>query len=332
MPELDEMFEETELRKRVKLAKKQPMNFAFNKGKKPDEHLLALDKRKAPKILQKICKLQGTGSKVAFGTATAEGKDIFFTCEKELPGMRKAVTLLLKDVNLPMKVHLLGPDGQPIAEDDDDEAGAEAAPGVREKSAEEEAWEKRHEKLRLAAAKILKAKKGDGDKIRAVLGFAQEKAEGGDFAAAVKSLATLEKLLVAAAAGGKDKGPSGIVAKRKFLLTRWQKVPTDIKVEIGKLEQAIAVQVPDENPKELCGALDNALKELIADIQSAIDDGINAGDQGYASALKAIEQQKKVVQTHQIVQLLKSNPMIPGQQFEDAVITALDEVRDALAA
>ncbi len=338
MAATDEMFEPKEVKRLVKLAKKQELNFAFNKGMKPDEHLLALDKRKAPKILEKICKLQGTGKKAAFGTVTAEGKEITFKCEKEIAGMRKAIIHLLKSIKEPMQVFLVDANGNPIDDadaDDDDEAAIAAAGAAGEVDPAEEEWNRRHEKARLATAKVLKDGLGDSDKLRAVLSFAQGKAETGDFAAAVKSLNTLEKLLVAAAkdkAGGKGVIAEGIVEKRKFLVTRWQKVPAEVKVELGKLKSAIAVNVPDENPEELCGAIEASLDELIDEIQTAVDESIGAGDAGYATALKTIEQQKQKVQQHKMVQLLKQNPLVPGETFETAVFTALDEVRDALAA
>lgn len=318
----DEIFESAEVRKRVKLAKKQILNFAFNKGRNANEHLLALDKVKQPKALRKICLEQGAGKQAAFGTVAAEGKEITFTCEKEIAGLRKAITQLLLLIKEPMKVILLDLEGNPISDGDDDPAAEE--------------WNRRHEKSRLAVAKILKAGLGDSDKIRAVLAFAQGKAEEGDYAAALKSLTALDKLLVDAAkaktGGGRDAIPAGIVEKRKFLVTRWQKVPAEVKVELGKLKSAISASVPDENPDELCGAIETSLDALIDEVQSAIDESIGAGDPGYATALKAIELQKQKVQQHKIVQLLKKNPLISGAQFEASVLSALDEVRDALAA
>ncbi len=160
----------------------------------------------------------------------------------------------------------------------------------------------------------------------------------GEAEAALSGLKSMQEALKAAEAGSTEAAPAegdiaaGIAEKRSFLTTRWQRVPTDVKIELGNLKTAIAANVPDEDPGELCGAIETSLDELIGDVQSAIDASIGAGDPGYATARKTIEQQKQKVQNHEIVQLLKKSPLVSGERFEVSVCSALDEIHAALAA
>ncbi len=360
------------LKRMLTMARKGPINFGIALGKANENLAFLAHQRKNPKSLRKQAREETGNSKGAHGEMTVDGKDLVFVCQDTPPGpLVKAMRLFLKDLKVPLRAEFRVPDeaaGPAKAAPADaadaadgargaeaapaeaapaeaaDDAAARRAPAAREAEpasdgeidAAREQWNRRHEKARLATVKVLKTGLGDPDKIRAVLSFAQGKAETSDYAAALRALNSLDKLLVRAikdkAGGGKDDIAAGIVEKRKFLITRWQKVPAEVKVELGNLKTAIAVNVPDEDPDELCGAIETSLDELIGEIQSAIDASIGAGDPGYATALKTIEQQKQKVQNHEILQLLKKTPLISGERFEASVFSALDEVRDALAA
>ncbi len=339
------------LKKMITMARKGPIKFGIALGKKKPEDLAFLaHQTKNPKSLRKQAREETGNSKGTHGKMTVDGKDLVFICQDSPPGpILKAMRIFLRDLKVPLRAEFRLPDeaagpAKAAPAETAEEAAARRAPAASEAEpasdgeidAAKEEWNRRHEKARLAAVKVLKAGLGDSDKIRAVLSFAQGKAETGDYAAALRALNSLEKLLVRAikdkTGGGKDDIAAGIVEKRKFLITRWQKVPAEVKVELGNLKTAIAVNVPDEDPDELCGAIETSLDELIGEIQSAIDASIGAGDPGYATALKTIEQQKQKVQNHEIVQLLKKTPLISGERFEASVFSALDEVRDALAA
>ena len=345
------------LKKMLSMARKAPINFGIALGsEKPEDLAFLAHQRKDPKSLRKHARTETGNSKGAHGEMTVDGKKLLFICQDSPPGpLTKAMKLFLRGLKVPLSPEFRVPDeavapakaasaAPAEAAEAAEEAAADATPAAREAApasdgkidAAEAEWNRRHEKARLATVKILKAGLGDSDKIRAVLSFAQGKAETGNYAVGLKALDTLEKLLVAAvkgkAGGGKGDIAAGIVKKRKFLITRWQKVPAEVKVELGNLKSAIAANVPDEDPGELCAAIETSLDKLIGEIQSAIDASIGAGDPGYKTALKAIEQQKQKVRSHEIIQLLKKSPLVPGERFEASVCAALDEVRDALAA
>ena len=91
----------------LKLARKQPVAFAFNPGKSDNEHYLNMDRRKNPAILGKVAKTEGPGAKFSFGTVEVDGKLLNLTCEKALPAMAKKVKKYLKSQKI-IVVTMLG--------------------------------------------------------------------------------------------------------------------------------------------------------------------------------------------------------------------------------
>jgi len=87
----------------------------------------------------------------------------------------------------------------------------------------------------------LKQNKGDVSKMRAWLAAAKEKGEAGEYQ---KAIAILDRLDSMCETARKGSGPSdtdaiskGIVEKRKFLIERWQQIPPQLNVEVGKLKK-----------------------------------------------------------------------------------------------
>ncbi len=123
----DKMFEAAEQKKRIQLCKKEQMNFAFCPGKKPDGHKFALDKNKAPKILEKICLLEGETKATSFGLAEVVEDELLLRCEKLAAGLKKGVLFSLKQVKQTMPVRIFDPDGNELLEDGEAEPGAATA-------------------------------------------------------------------------------------------------------------------------------------------------------------------------------------------------------------
>ncbi len=115
------------LKKMIAHARKKPLNFGFNPGKSPGEHMLGLDKRKSPELIGRSVKASGPGSKVAFGTCEVDAKVLTMTCEKIVPMMAKRVKLFLKHNKVMLNVRILGPDGS-VLEEDIEEFADEGAP------------------------------------------------------------------------------------------------------------------------------------------------------------------------------------------------------------
>ena len=77
--------------------------------------------------------------------------------------------------------------------------------------------------------------------------------------------------------------PSGIVAKRKFLIERWQKIPPQINANLKALKDAIAREMPSEDAEELTKLSEEYLDEFYGEMKEAIDDDINSGCLLYTS-------------------------------------------------
>ena len=72
-----------ELKKMIKLARKQSIPFGYNPGTGPKDDYFGLDKRKPPKTVGKAALDEGVGKKAAFGTVTGDGKVMSLTCLRD---------------------------------------------------------------------------------------------------------------------------------------------------------------------------------------------------------------------------------------------------------
>ncbi|WP_204325946.1 hypothetical protein [Sulfitobacter sediminilitoris] len=104
----------------LKLARKQPVAFAFNPGKSDNEHYFNMDRRKKPAVLGKVAKTDGPGAKFSFGTVEIDGKLLNLTCEKALPAMAKKVKKFLKSLKISLNVQVLDTSGNVIDSDVED--------------------------------------------------------------------------------------------------------------------------------------------------------------------------------------------------------------------
>ena len=198
-------------------------------------------------------------------------------------------------------------------------------------------WQKRREELEsqyLAAVRSEGALNPEAEKIvgriKVMWTYATEQAEAGGYEKALAALGRLEKEgLFAQAEAAKAMGSgvaAGTVDKRKFLLTRWQKIGADLRGELNKLKKEIAAQEADDDPDDLADGFDEYLQLMLDEMQDEIDDAINAGDMG---ALKGLRNR---VTQDEVVKHLVENPFVEGTNFQALVLDALDEVESTLAA
>jgi hypothetical protein len=153
----------------------------------------------------------------------------------------------------------------------------------------------------------------------------------GDFAAALKALRPLEdgKLFAEIrAAKGLGGGPiaEGTVEKRKFLITRFQQIPAELRAELAKLRAEIEKNHPDEDAAELTDAMEENLNSIVEGLQGEIDDAITAGDMSLIKGLKAR------VTSDELIAHLLANPFVNGTKFQSALTDALDEIEAKLVA
>ncbi|MFD3191839.1 hypothetical protein ACFMPD_16455 [Sedimentitalea sp. HM32M-2] len=451
----DFAVEGAELKRMIKVARQQPVPFAFNPGKNDSEHYLAMHRKRSAAQLGKVAKQDGVGKKVAFGTAEIDGKCLNLTCERNLPTLAKRIKKYLKSQKIMLNVRVLDPEGNLLESDEDDaipddpslddaapkdaapepeatpaetpdadgpdaepetepdtgpDAGAIAAQLAADRDRMSALPEDQRQKLvaplqavvaLLKSGELAQAAAG-ADKITAALDKLLA-AQGADQAAAVDTAALAQRLkaahvglaeianadavakltqaikvaaetlrgqdaetaagqierieaamarLTGAGAAPPETGASaappqpdaaaqaraktgiaeGTVKKRAFLATRWQKIPAEIKAEIGKLRSAMRADVPEEEPDALAAAMEKTLDTFCADMQEALDDAINAGDPGYTKSVGLIGDFRTRVQSDKLIQHIKDNPFDGGADVEPVLLAALDEMQDVLSA
>ncbi len=109
-----------ELKKLIKLAKKQPVTFAYNPGSGPKDDYFGMDRRKPAKVVGKAAKDEGVGGKVAFGTAKVDGKILILTCVRTVPSMAKKLKKYLSSEKVRLNIQIMDENGSVLEADIDE--------------------------------------------------------------------------------------------------------------------------------------------------------------------------------------------------------------------
>lgn len=109
-----------EIKTLLKVARKQPVPFAFNPAKKDEDCYLAMDRRKPAKVLGKEAKEGGEGAKFACGTMTLEGKLLSLTCERVLPALAKRLKKYFRTQKVKLNIEVLDEAGNVLESDIED--------------------------------------------------------------------------------------------------------------------------------------------------------------------------------------------------------------------
>lgn len=189
------------------------------------------------------------GVKYLDGQCLLENNALTFVMLGAVGGLAKRLrAALLQQTELILKVRCRGEDG----EDDDGEAAApddatietpraEAPPPGPQPTAAELAYQQRRAALDVLLQQALDAKHPESTKLRALSGFASDKAGGDDYAGAGKALDMLEKLLGAPVGGT----VGGTNAALESALKAWQ----EARETVLTLLRGVAADV-DEDRKE----------------------------------------------------------------------------------
>lgn len=97
-------LDKAELKKLFKIAAKKELAFAFVPGSGEQEGVFTIHRRFPPKKIAKAAKDEAEKTKVAFGKIKVDGKTVTLTCDKELPGMKKKLEKMLRQLKVPMEV------------------------------------------------------------------------------------------------------------------------------------------------------------------------------------------------------------------------------------
>jgi hypothetical protein len=217
---------------------------------------------------------------------------------------------------------------------------AEDAP-EQDATARDPRWDKVAGAVQALLGQVLAGKPDNADKLQTEGRAIDAKAASGAVDDAIKLsknfVPKLRAMLDSAgpSSGAPDAGrgvPEGLVKKRAFLMTRWQKIPAELNAQIKRLEAAMLAEVPDEDPKKLTASVQAALDTFCEDMQDSLDDAINSGDNTYATAIELLDNFKTRVQSDKLVQHIKSNPFDDSVDVERVLISAMDEIKQALAA
>lgn len=239
----DLKVEGPELKKMVKLGRKQSLSFGFSPGTGND-HALLIHRRKNPSMLGKLARKESGGKKVAFGTFEVKGRTVEMTCERLIPQLAKTVKKYMKSQKASVNVVILDMDGnavesdiEDLAPDPDMEDGAaeadfaeaeDAAADAPEPEAEAEDAEQQEEapaqdaaalaaRLKALQPAIAAAEEAAATKLKAVMAAAVGQIKSSAFDKAETTISALEaavaKLTAAsgaapeAAAEPADSGP-----------------------------------------------------------------------------------------------------------------------------
>ncbi len=183
-------------------------------------------------------------------------------------------------------------------------------------------YERKLAALQPSYKKSLEDKLGDTSKFRTVMAYVLEQAEAGVFANAIKALDRLAIAIEQAlSAGVQETGiQTGIVEKRKFLLTRMKEIPIEIRPLFNDLKDAIIEDMADEDPSEITAAFELGLQTLYDELQNEFDKSINAGS---TDLLRGLADR---VLKNELVQLLVENPFTDGSEFQSKILDALTEI------
>jgi hypothetical protein len=176
-----------------------------------------------------------------------------------------------------------------------------------------------------------------GDAAKLLASEAGVDARKQEFAAALVLLERAEAALQGRGAPAADAArptpdaapPPGLVAKRRFLVERWRRIPPEIRAELEKLRTAIERDGPQEDAAELVGLAEEYLDDFCGAMQDAIDDDIDAGDPQYRNAIASVRAFRADIATEPLIRHLAQNANVA---IETILLDALAEIEQALAA
>ena len=238
------------------------------------------------KLLAEAVDAKG-GMKYIVGECQFENKALTFVVQSPASQLAKRIRqALLEQTEMRFKVKVRGDDG--VEENDGEDEGEEqpaaqaqkqAAPPGGPASAEQIAYVQRLRKVRERYERALSEQHPEASKLRAVMGYASEKADGQkDYAAAIKALEQLEKLLGAPTAGGQaQREPAGVDAGVAFKARMTALIPKIKEAETAGHPSAAEAKRKAGEAGVLAG------KRNLAAAQALLDEVENLLGQGAAA-------------------------------------------------
>lgn len=281
------------LKKLIKLARNQPVSFAFAPGTSDPNHYLAMHKRKLPSLIAKSARKAVQANKVAYGTFTVDGRNMALTCDKTVSNLAKKVKQHLRDDKLTMNIIVMDQFGN-ILESDIDEIDDPDPLG--DVDAEEAAPDEDHEDAAL-------------DTLEAVLDAEEIDPEDAD-----DSL-----------------DPAALAARAKAMAPRLAAVEGPLAAKLKEGFEKSLAQLRDGQLETAAGSLDTlgaALAKVAASVNPDEIQAVSARIASLQPQLKSLDPSPKTARLAkafgQAVDLVKARDTARANQVLDAFETALE--------
>lgn len=317
------------------------VQFGYVDGKEKAPAVLALHPTMSGRTL--MAKLQEeTGGKTgAYGTAWIDGPNLMLQLDKPLSGLVKKVRAPLKAAGFRIpNVVLWNADGSVFEKDSEDADGnAVPAGGGPGGNGLQQTYEARLAELTPLVLKALKEQRGDGTKLRAVLGFAQEKAAAGSYESALKALDSLQALLLAAGtAAGPAAAGGEAFSKVQFekIHLEWESRKKQVGLRLAELHAAIMAEFDDaesvsaaKNLGKVLARFNEGLGDTLVALRNASDKATRA--QFAAKASQVADHYLGYLDSHPLVAHVEANPYQIKVAVRETLSAPLSAVKAELA-
>lgn len=315
------------------------MNFSTVDSKDDKPPMFALSRKQAPKKL--FTKLQDlAGTKVgSFGQAWLDGQVLILQVEnKPMAGLTKKLRVPIKACGFRVAKIVLWDASGAVLEESADEAAAaivgdgQAVPEAPPQPAQaadpqRTAFEQKLAELIPKVQAALASAHPAAAKLREVLGFAREKAQAAQFAAAVQALGALQALLAAppaagAAAAAAAPAEAGVPPRGDYVRCSkaWVATRTKLVGDVAKLRDAILAEykgsplLPEISSKvgkldQMVARFDDKLAAVLDQAQAAADEA--ARIQLHREAAASIKRMLAQLDNDPILSRLADNPFLP---------------------
>ena len=168
-------------------------------------------------------------------------------------------------------------------------------------------------------------------KLAAVFNFAREQSDIKNFEKAHQALDGLETAINEILSSTKDGEvdslgvSAGLVEKRRYLVTRFKKLPAEMRPYLEAFESKVIDENADDDPEQLISAIEESMQQLYENLQDVIDESITTNDPGLLKGLRAL------IDEDEVLKHLLNNPFTSGSEFKTVITRALDEVEQQLA-
>ena len=118
--------------------------------------------------------------------------------------------------------------------------------------------------------------------------------------------------------------PAGFVKKQVYIRERWRNVPFEVNARVNELRPRIG--------NDLTAAVNEALRNLIAEIDEQIQNSVDRGGGDFGLAVQQIEQAVETVQSDELINHLEEHPVLSAIGVKSTFLDALGELKTNLIA